>query len=193
MRFSPKLVAVIIFLLGIKNKSYSIQAVKRDIFHTYCTYTSFRAKQHITKRRKHCRNINHVDHVHWVQYDQEKLILYCYSPFPLMKKAFRVEKWLTFRQYFIYQKQRTLGKNKWIGICAKYTKTSKNRSIFHGMVTISIVSVKIHQKYIHVLLHTNELSTMEFIYIQYNWKAIATEVFWRGAGVFLWLQQLSYI
>lgn len=106
----------------------------------------------------------------------------CCSPFPFMKKAFRVEKWLTFRQYFIYQKQRTLGKNKWIGICAKYTKTSKNRSIFHGMVTISIVSVKIHQKYIHVLLHTNELSTMEFIYIQYNWKAIATEVFLEGGG-----------
>lgn len=47
-------------------------------------------------------------------------------------------------------------------------KQVKIGASFHDMVTIFTASIKIHQKYIHVLLHTNELSTMVFIYIHYS-------------------------
>lgn len=42
MTCSSKLVAVIIYLSGIKNKRYSIQAVERDIHSAYCTYIDTR-------------------------------------------------------------------------------------------------------------------------------------------------------
>lgn len=41
----------------------------------------------------------------------------------------------------------------------------KNWIIFNDLATIFTESVKIHQKYIHVFLHTDELSIMVFLSI----------------------------
>lgn len=62
MKCSPKLVAVIIYLSGIKNKCYSIQAVERNINSTYCTYIHIiQGKTGHDHTKRSNRNMNNVD------------------------------------------------------------------------------------------------------------------------------------